>query len=38
MVDALGYFGNNGIISLIVTPFGSTTPTTSGRDCRSTEH
>ena len=29
MVDALGYFGNNGIISLIVTPFGSTTPTTS---------
>lgn len=22
MVDALGYFGNNGVISLVVTPFG----------------
>ena len=22
MVDALGYFGNNGVISLVVTPYG----------------
>lgn len=27
MVDALGYFGNNGVISVVVTPFGGTAQT-----------